>query len=92
MNRVVVFGKPASGKSSLSRDISAATGLNLFPLDLIEYEKNGERVPAEIYSAKHAELIASDNWIIEGLGTLQSFWERIDAADTLILCGFTVQS
>lgn len=84
MKRIVVFGKPASGKSTLSKDLSAVTGLSLFPLDLIEYEKNGERVSAEIYAAKHSELIAADSWIIEGLGTIPSFWERIDAADTLI--------
>ena len=79
-----MFGKPASGKSTLSRDLSVATGLRLIPLDLIEYEKNGERVPAEQYRAKHAELIATNCWIIEGLGTIPSFWERIDAADTLV--------
>jgi len=84
MKKVTVFGKPAGGKSTLSRDLSAATGIDLFPLDLIEYEKNGERVEKEIYRRRHTELIASDAWIIEGLGTLQSFWDRIDAADTLI--------
>ncbi len=84
MNRIVVFGKPASGKSTLSRQMSAVTNIKLIPLDLIEYEKSGERISAEIYAAKHAELIAEEKWIIEGLGTIPSFWERIDAADTLI--------
>lgn len=84
MNRVAVFGKPGGGKSTLSRKLAAATGLKLCPLDLIEYKKNGERVPSEEYSIKHADWISADNWIIEGLGTLESFWLRIDAADTLI--------
>ncbi len=84
MKKVTVFGKPAGGKSTLSRDLSAATGIDLFPLDLIEYEKNGDRVKKEIYLEKHAELIAADSWIIEGFGPLQAFWDRIDAADTLI--------
>ena len=84
MNRVVVFGKPGGGKSTLSRKLSAATGNKLCALDLIEYEQNGERVSPEEYSKRHANLINSDSWVIEGLGTLESFWLRIDAADTLI--------
>lgn len=84
MNRVAVFGKPGGGKSTLSRKLSAVTGINLCALDLIEYKQNGERVSPEEYSIKHADLIDSDQWIIEGLGPLKSFWLRIDAADTLI--------
>ena len=84
MNKVVVFGKPGGGKSTLSRKLSAETGIKLCALDLIEYKKNGERVSPEEYSKKHADLIGAGNWIIEGLGTLESFWLRIDAADTLI--------
>jgi adenylate kinase family enzyme len=84
MNKVVVFGKPGGGKSTLSRKLSAETGIKLCALDLIEYKKNGERVSREEYLKKHADLIGADSWIIEGLGTLESFWLRIDAADTLI--------
>lgn len=84
MNKVVVFGKPGGGKSTLSSKLSAETGIKLCALDLIEYLKNGERVSPEEYSKKHADLIDTDNWIIDGLGTLDSFWLRIDAADTLI--------
>lgn len=68
----------------MSRKLSSETGIKLFALDLIEYKKNGERIPPEEYSKKHGDLIAADKWIIEGLGTLQSFWLRIEAADTLI--------
>jgi adenylate kinase family enzyme len=84
MNKVAVFGKPGGGKSTLSKKLAAETGLNLFALDLIEYRKNGERVSPEEYSQKHADLLDTDNWIIDGLGTLKSLWLRIDAADTLI--------
>lgn len=84
MNKVAVFGKPGGGKSTLSRKLSAETGIKLCALDLIEYKRNGERVPPDEYSKKHADLIDTDNWIIDGLGTLESFWLRIDAADTLI--------
>lgn len=39
MNRVAVFGKPGGGKSTLSRKLSAITGIKLYALDLIQYKK-----------------------------------------------------
>lgn len=84
MNRVAVFGKPGGGKSTLSKRLSAETGISHYALDLIEFKKNGERVSKEEFSQNHADWIRADNWIIDGLGTLESFWHRIDAADTLI--------
>lgn len=84
MKKVAVFGKPGGGKSTLSRKLTAATDIKLYSLDLLEYKKNGERISPEEYTESHAKLIAEDTWIIEGLGTLQSFWSRVDAADTLI--------
>ncbi|WP_293268182.1 adenylate kinase [Neptunomonas sp.] len=84
MNKIAVFGKPGGGKSTLSLKLSVAKDIQLCPLDLIEYKQNGERVSLDEYSKMHTELICSDKWIIEGLGTIESFWQRIDAADTLI--------
>jgi len=84
MRRVAVFGKPGGGKSTLGKRLSAVTGIKLCSLDLIEYKKNGERVLFEEYSNKHADWIGSDSWIIDGLGPLESFWLRLEAADTLI--------
>ncbi len=80
MKKIAVFGKPGGGKSTLSKKLAAATGIELYPLDLIEYRKNGERVPRSEYTMAHEKLINSENWIIDGLGSLDSFWRRIDAA------------
>ncbi len=84
MKKVAVFGKPGGGKSTLSKKLSAATGISLYPLDLIEYQKNGERVSLEEYSEAHEKLIDSESWIIDGLGTLDSFRARLSSADTII--------
>ena len=82
--KVAIFGKPGGGKSTLAKQLSQKVELALYPLDLIEYLPNGERISKEDYLRTHDELLAMDNWIIEGLGTLGSFWKRIDAADTLV--------
>lgn len=84
MKKIAVVGKPGGGKSTLSRKLAAATGIALYPLDLIEYQKSGERVPRADFTQAHEQLISAESWIIDGLGYLDSFWRRIDAADTLI--------
>ena len=73
MNRVVLFGKPGCGKSTLSKKLSATTGIKLCALDLIECKQNGERVPPEKFSKKYAYLVGADSWIIDGLGKLEYF-------------------
>lgn len=84
MKKVSVFGKPGSGKSTLSKQLAASTGIPLHPLDSIVYQPNGEFVDREIYDQQHREILNHDNWIIDGLGPIASFFERLDAADTLI--------
>ncbi len=64
MNKVIVFGEPGGGKSTLSRKLSSETCIKLCTLDLIEYKKNGERVSPEEYSKRHVDLIVADNWPI----------------------------
>jgi len=84
MKRIALFGKPGGGKSTLSKKIAFTLGIPLYPLDLIQYRPDGTTVSIEEYTASHLDVLKKDSWIIEGLGTLDSFWQRVDAADTLI--------
>lgn len=84
MKKVAVFGKPGSGKSTLSKQLSAATGIPLFQLDSIEYASNGERVARDIYDHQHQAILDQDSWLIDGFGPMASFQQRLAAADTLI--------
>lgn len=84
MKKIAVFGKPGSGKSTLSQKLAFATGIRLHPLDSIVYKKNGELVDRETYDSAHSSILASDSWIIDGFGPVDSFYQRLDAADTLI--------
>ncbi|MFC3700804.1 adenylate kinase [Reinekea marina] len=84
MNKVAVFGKPGSGKSTLSKALAQATGLPLHPLDSITYQPNGEPVSREMVAAAHEGILSSDRWIIDGLGPLGLFYQRLEAADTLV--------
>lgn len=84
MCKIVVFGKPAGGKSTLSKAIARKTNIPLHHLDLIEYEVGGSKVPENIYLEKHAAILKQDCWLIEGFGTLATFRQRLVEADTLI--------
>ena len=84
MKKIAVFGKPGSGKSTLSKNLASATGIQLHPLDSIAYKKNGDMVDRKNYDREHGKILSSDSWIIDGFGPIESFSKRLDAADTLI--------
>jgi len=84
MKKIAVFGKPGSGKSTLSKNLALATGIKLHALDSIVYEKNGDLVDRKTYDEKHENILISNNWIIDGFGPVESFYKRLNAADTLI--------
>ncbi|WP_423841026.1 adenylate kinase [Vibrio mytili] len=84
MKKVAVFGKPGSGKSTVSKALASTMGLPLHQLDSIVYKPNGELVDREEFDFAHNEIIRSDAWIIDGFGPISSFYERLAAADTLV--------
>ncbi len=84
MKKIAVFGKPGSGKSTLSKSLSSATGIQLYQLDSIVYKNNGDLVDRKTYDKEHGDIISSDSWIIDGFGPMGAFYERLDVADTLI--------
>ncbi|SHE42112.1 adenylate kinase [Vibrio gazogenes] len=84
MKKVAVFGKPGSGKSTVSKALALASGLPLHQLDSMVYKPNGEFVAREEFDAAYNEILRSDSWVIDGLGPINSFYERLAAADTLV--------
>ncbi len=87
MKKVAVFGKPGSGKSTLSKKLASATGIKLYAVDSILYKPSGEEVDRQSYNRDHENILSSEEWIIEGFGpinSLESFNRRIEEADTLI--------
>lgn len=84
MRRVAIFGNAGGGKSTLSKQLSAITGLPLVALDLIKYKPGGGEAAYEEYKAAHDQILQQDRWIIDGFGSLDTVWERLSIADTLI--------
>lgn len=84
MKKVAIFGKPGSGKSTLSKALTQATHLELHALDSILFNADGSQIDRQAYDYKHRAILHSENWIIDGFGPISSFYQRLEAADTLI--------
>ncbi|NEQ99257.1 MAG: adenylate kinase [Cyanothece sp. SIO2G6] len=84
MKKVAVFGNAGGGKSTLSQQLAEITGLPLVPLDRMRYKPGGGEVPHAEFKAAHAQLLQQDQWIVDGFGSLDTVWERLDVADTLV--------
>lgn len=84
MNKVAVFGNAGAGKSTLSKRLGEITGLPVIPLDQLKYRPGGGEVPHQDYKAAHDQILQTEQWIIDGFGSLDTVWERLEVADTLI--------
>lgn len=84
MKRIAIFGKPGSGKSTLSKKLASAINIQLHQLDSILYKHNGDLIDPEAYDKQHSEILSSESWIIDGFDKIETFNQRLDQADTLI--------
>ena len=84
MKKVAVFGNAGGGKSTLSRKLSEILDLPLHVLDKIQYRSHGVAVSTTEYQYIHARILATDRWIIDGFGCMETLWLRLDAADSLV--------
>lgn len=84
MKKVAIFGNAGGGKSTLSKRLAEITGLPLIALDLLKYKPGGREVPDEEYKTAHDELLKQEQWIIDGFGSLDTVWTRLEVADTLV--------
>lgn len=82
--KIAVFGKPGGGKSTLSLQISAATKLQLYQLDLVQYQRGGTKVPDDEFLRRHAEIMAQEQWVVDGFGNPQAFAAMLHTADVLV--------
>jgi adenylate kinase family enzyme len=91
MNRVIILGRGASGKSTLARCLGEITRLPVIELDNVFWRVGLIPTPRDQWVAVQEKLIAKDNWIIEGdLGPYDVVEVRLGGADTIIFLDFSL--
>ena len=86
MRRVAVVGCGGAGKTTLANELGRRLGLPVVHIDSHYWQLlDGQRIEstAEQWQRRHRELVAHDEWVIDGmkLGVLD---ERLARADTVI--------
>jgi adenylate kinase family enzyme len=63
--RILVYGVTGSGKTTLARMLSDATGIPFFEADSVTWEPNWVEVPSEIQRGRIVEICDRDAWILD---------------------------
>src|SRR5580700_4233946 len=66
MKRVVIFGRAASGKSSLARTLGELTGLPVIELDKVFWQPDLQSLPPNQWASIQNRLIQDPAWIMDG--------------------------
>jgi adenylate kinase family enzyme len=85
MRRAVVIGNCGGGKSTLARRLGLAWQCDPVEIDGLLWQPGWQLTPSDIYEAEHARLIAGEDWIIDGLGRLDSIPARLTRATDIVL-------
>lgn len=85
MSRIVVIGNAGGGKSTLARKLALARGFQHVEIDRLLWQDGWKLTPIDVYMRQHEDIIASDGWVIDGLGEQTSIPGRIARATELIL-------
>jgi len=89
MQRVVILGRGASGKSTLARRLGEITRLPVIELDKIFWGAGLVATPSHQWTAIQEKLAAEDRWIMDGdLGPYDAVQVRLRRADTVIFLDF----
>ncbi len=84
MNRIVVIGNAASGKSTLSMKLQEITSIPVYHLDKILWKADWERTPEDEFTSEHDKILENSSWIIDGVAYKSTYEKRFEASDTII--------
>lgn len=88
--RIAILGNAGSGKSTLARRLSATHDLPLHEMDRLMWRPDWTPAPAADYGAAHAEILARDRWVIDGMGLKDSLPLRLARATHVVFCDFPI--
>jgi adenylate kinase family enzyme len=91
MERVIIFGPGASGKSTLALHLGEITRLPVIELDKVFWRPGLVATPRDQWVEVQQRLVEEDRWIMDGdLGSHDDVEVRLRAADTIIFLDFSL--
>ena len=91
MERVVVLGRGAAGKSTASARLGRITGLPVIELDEHFWRAGLAPLPPDEWTKLQHQLAARDRWIMDGdLGPYDAPAARLARADTVLIFDFSL--
>ena len=88
MKKIIVIGSPGAGKSVFSRKLKESTNIPLYPIDMMNHNKDGTHITQEELKAKLENIFKEDKWIIDG-NYQKTLEMRLKECDTVFLLDFT---
>lgn len=86
MQRVVVLGRGAAGKSVLARELGRMADLPVVELDKDFWNADLEPMPLDLWRERQQTLVEEPRWIMDGdLGPYDDPASRLRRADTVIV-------
>ena len=88
MQRVMIFGCPGVGKTTLANRMGEILNIPVYHCDRIKQIENFEWKPMNEIHALFNEIISKDEWVLDGYPTTEMMSASIERADTLIFVDF----
>ncbi|MEQ1866600.1 MAG: adenylate kinase [Micropepsaceae bacterium] len=86
MKRIAVIGCPGSGKSTLSRELAARTGVAVVHLDQLYWQPGWKPHPdVQAFRGTVDRVVADESWILDGGFFDTAGPGRFERADTVVL-------
>lgn len=79
-HKIMIFGRPGSGKSTFAAELAQAMSLPLYHLDKYFYQEGWVERPTSDFMRDQERMVQQDSWIIDGNSTrsLETRWQRAD--------------
>lgn len=87
-NRIMIFGRPGSGKSTFAQDLHQKTGIDLYHLDRYFFIENWVERETQEFLQIQQNLVNRDRWIIDGNST-RSLAMRYARADLVLYFNYS---
>lgn len=90
MKKIIVIGSPGAGKSCFSRELTLLTNIKLYHMDNLYWHEDKTHISHEELVRKLNEIMADDEWIIDGNYT-STLELRIKEADTIFYLDYPTE-